>query len=742
MPRFLAWLLLPLLLLIGISGYGYDVAALSCNVPVDYPDVATALANGCTNIFFSSNIVETVTVNIVGQIGILIDGNGYTWILQPTSSVRILSSRNIVLRDLVITRSAPFETIFINGSSDVVLRRLQLNLNTMWWYPGIHINISDNIRLRDVSVIDNGPGPRARIVVNHSNATLINTYLGGGFWGIELVDSPGLSQYSWVNITNLTVTTAHYGVIIRDYGDNNRTIWIRDSYVAGQAVEGIYGYFNNPHSPNSYTEVFIKNVTVFDSTFNNLFFEAYSSTRLNISIVNTTLIDADVWRNLVILASHNSEVNLEVYNLTVYEDSIPSFENIQLYSDSAAVFRSVIDGAYLSGPRDANIRFLTFGASMQIAEVEGLTGVSSQRYNLATYTRDFSSLYLNVSSSSFAGASDTNIVLYSSAGSSSQVVWLTDFNATAAGLNNMYLGATSNSYQEAHIWKAYLASAGIQNIKVDYFNNGGGSWTDIRDVNTTLSPWSLVYWSINSPGTKVMVYRSLLDRVQMWDVPGSTSLMVLNETVYDELNSVNNGGTILSKWTLRVRVVSSLTGFPIPLLPVSLYDSSTLVTLGQTGLGGYVDFSLSYLYDESNPFIDQLFIVVSTSYGTFQRGYLLYWGLSKTLPSWYGNLTMGIGVIYFSAAGHVEHQSMRIIVSGDQGWIRIYNDIPISMYQPVEVEVWSFRVLGYRAVDNFLIMWIRFTNPYIEGNQTMILDRSRGLLYSPGPIEIIGNLGW
>jgi len=216
MPRLSTWLLL-LLLLAGLNGYVYEAAGLSCNVPVDYPDVATALANGCTRIFFSSNIVESLPVSIHGQAGILIDGNGYTWILQPSSGIDILSSRDVVLRDLTITRSAPFETIFINGSSDVVLRRLRLSLNTMWWYPGIHVNISDNIYIDDVLVVDNGPGPRARILINHSNASLSNVFLTGGFWGIELVDSPGLQHYSWVNITNLTVTTAHYGVIIRDY---------------------------------------------------------------------------------------------------------------------------------------------------------------------------------------------------------------------------------------------------------------------------------------------------------------------------------------------------------------------------------------------------------------------------------------------------------------------------------------------------------------------------------------------
>ncbi len=731
-----AVVLIPLMILILLT-LPADVEGAVCFVPSGFPDVSTALANGCTSILFDGNVNEPGPVNIIGLNNILIDGNGYTWVLNAPNYITIRGSTGVSIRDVDIVRNGPLHTIYVFMSRDVNLYNLNIQASSAWWRSAVAVNQSDDVLIMNTVVIDNGVSSRSKIYILDSNASILDTYVSGTFWGIEINNSDAFLGFMRVYIDNATSLAAHYGMIIRDYDPNPLQLVIRNSNFTGNIIEGIYGYFRSLNPPTGFSEVHIVDTYVSNSGFNNIFLEAYDLAQVYLNITNVTLSDADVWRNFVVIGSHNTIFKLDVDGLTVSEDGIHPFENIQLYTDSAAQLTATLSGLSLVDALDSNMRLVLYGASSQKVVILNSVFGGSSRYNFASYQDNFSFLDLNVSDSNLSNAPDTNLVLFNTASNTVLNARFSRLSIDTGILNNVYIGASGPAVQNIYMEDSNLSNSINQNIKVDYNGNTGGSKVVLKRVNASLAPYGIVYWSLNSPGSRVEVHESIINRFWMWDIPGSSSTLFLNETLYDELSSLNDNGVVQSRWTLKVVVISSITGYSISSLPIDFYDMPFYLTTSVTDSTGVSLTTFNYLYDESNPFIDQLYLLISSHGYSLSYGYLVDGGLTTTLPSIFGEIQLQLGIVALKVIGYYNQLPMVMEIMGSSGKIYVYNDLPF-LATTASVKTISFVVTGVHIIGDYVVMSIAVPSQGGWGRQVLIYDRVDGLLISHGVANLLG----
>jgi len=732
--RLIPSLVIMFLLLILPSNFG-SVEGSACLVPSGFPDVSTAISNGCTNIYFDGNVVEPGPVNIIGLSNILVDGNSYTWVITAPNYISIIQSSNITFKDVIVLRNGPLHTIYVERSREIVLDNVFIQASSSWWRSALLINQSDSVLISKTTVIDNGISSRSKIYLLDSNATLVDVAVYGTFWGVEINNSVAHTGLMNVSIINLTASAAHYGFIVRVYDWYPTELYIDSLTISGSQADGFYGYFNVASPPIGPSKIYISGSRVIDSQFNNLFIELYGLSNLYLNLSDSILVDSDVWRNLALLASGSSTLYIDVANLTVAEDGIAPSENVLIYSDTVSTVKGAFTSLSLRDALSTNFRIVALGSSSQDILIMNSNLTLAGQYNLASYQDHFSFLNLNISKSSFENALNTNIVFYTQ-GSASIAAYVDGIYAFNAPLNNLYIGGFGQSTQYIEVRDSSFNLSTLQNIKIDYNSNIGSPKTVFVRVNTSQASYGLVYWSINSVGTSVEVHESIINRFWVWDVPGATSLMLLNETMYDELSSQNDGGTVISRWTLKVSLLSSLTGYPVTYTPIDFYDSNVFITVSYTDNFGVSYTTFTYGFDESNPFIDQLVIRVSTPYHSLSYSYLADGGLSVTLPSIFGGLTLELSVFVLRIYGYVNNIPSVIEFYGGGGLIKLLDDTSILEGHMV-VKVYRFTVLGYRVVGDYIIVNILlpFPKPVV---QTFIYDRDGGVAVSHGLNSILG----
>ena len=120
--------------------------------------------------------------------------------------------------------------------------------------------------------------------------------------------------------------------------------------------------------------------------------------------------------------------------------------------------------------------------------------------------------------------------------------------------------------------------------------------------------------------------------------------VLLYETVYDEIGSIVSPiVNVNSMWTLGVFVVDKFSNRPVEYALVKIINSTGLIGSTVTNTFGYASIKLRYRYDSSMPLISKLvinvfknFVEKSLNYTFFEDRY--------TLPSWYRNITIKIGL--------------------------------------------------------------------------------------------------
>ena len=120
--------------------------------------------------------------------------------------------------------------------------------------------------------------------------------------------------------------------------------------------------------------------------------------------------------------------------------------------------------------------------------------------------------------------------------------------------------------------------------------------------------------------------------------------VLLYETVYDEIGSlVSPIVSVNSAWTLGVFVVDKFSNRPVDYASVKIMNSTGLIGSTVTNTFGYASIKLTHRYDSSMPLISQLVINVLKNFVEKSLNYTLFED-RYTLPSWYRNITIKIGL--------------------------------------------------------------------------------------------------
>ena len=724
-----------MILLSGISSIR-DVEAVTCHVPSGLPDVSTALSMGCTTIVFDGDVNEPGTVSILNSNNILIKGNGYRWIFG-SGEIDITNSYKVTVKNVEIIRTPIINSpiIRIVRSDEVVFLDTNIPVNTDGWNPSISV-FNSNISYNGGHLTDTGPSPRAIFYLYNVTGSLNNLVLNGAFYSIEVIDPVVNTKYKSLNITDVIASSLHFGIVLRDFGSNNMDIFINNTQISNQLYQAIWGQINNVHTPLQYTRIVVRNSIMANNVYDNIALYLQGQSNIFLTFDNVVFVDSDLYTNLALLASGFSNSHIAISRVNIIEDSDLPNNNILLYSDSGSYMNVSISNVAL-GPSDyANLLSVLYGASQMDISIKNSKFRNAGSFNVNIYQEGFSSSNILIKDSNLSSSGDTNLIFFNR--HNSQVYsYVEDVHLSQAVNQNIYLGARDNAMQRVTVDKALMDNAGWVNIKAVSTSTASPLYI-FRGVNTSNAIWSLEYIPFWSTAT-MKFYASILDRFWSHGWPPSIGSLILNQTIYDELSSQNDYVHVESWWILEVGIYSSYTFSPLENIPISILDGGSPISTVYTSPSGRAQYIFHYLYDESNPLIDQLTLYISTSYNSFSYGVYTDGGYTTTLPNIFIKLRFYIALIALDVLGYVNHEPMRMSISGDSGKIYIFNTVGDALRGIYSVKVIRFRVSNVAVVDDYILMDIAIITGYgYTSHQKLIFNRLTGILFSDGPYKIMG----
>ena len=702
--RYYISLLLVLTALLAQSIPAYS--QVSCTVPATYPDVSTALLNGCYSIVFTSDVYESGQVYVDGGLTpypyITIYGCGYRWILPSLITEQILIKKipniyisditivfnqvgpgvqsnaifnqtNITILDSVIDILSDRRILYIYNSS-LEVRRSIFNKHPDS-IPIYAILYGNNFLLYSVNVND-GYGSESLLIrsIGRSSIAIENSYING-----SVVISGDQANGNRISILNSTIYSSYSGYALH----------IIDK---GLDAELMVSHTTFAYTPSTGTGVALR---IEAST-------VPSGSYINISD-NVFMGSGDIGIGINTKQHSIGELNISISDFQVY--------GFNIGVDIVFIFI----WPYTYGP------------------VKGKTYISISN-------GEIDARQLGLAISEPVGVAFqvflSNLSIYSDMGPSLFIMGSQNISVDVIGLE------TSTGSDVSDIYLVYGANYfGPYPQYLNNFTFRMYGW--IADTNLTSDDIDLEILTLPGWRLEALIEYSLLNA---FSISGNASI-ILNETVYNEIYSQAIGDyQIRSIWTLDTQVLSSLTGSPIPNIRIDYLDGYSLVGSALTGWDGHSYITFDYIYDPDEPFIDDLYLAISTSYFNGRWSYMDDFGLLISLPSWYDYLILRIPLLAFKGAGHMYHKPIIIALYGDTGYIYQYVSVadllnsmlygkgkPIKIIKLKVLEVYSQGI--YIAVKVLL----QHYEPMEYTIQWIYINLWSRTIYSPGPYPIVAK---
>ncbi len=711
-----------------ITIFSSNVSALTCYVPSVYPDVETAISNGCTTIIFDGNVVENNPITVNTPIQII--GSGYKWNLVNPAVTKVTFNVNGLVRmsNIIVNVNDSYTTVFLLRNTRLYLSNVRVNLFTQYgnvfrydtpstrdlylYVDGL--TVKEYLNLATIRFILNLPmssGFSVDIYLNNYNVfgytsstsqymtTALYTYTDAGgtvrISDATLVNSsifiramPFSTEFLNVTLDGVTIRargvpwsiTSWYRGIIHFFVDGLLNLKISDLYVEGYSYN--YGFmFTLAGNPQGKSYIYAKNIYI-----RNEVGPAFSVSYGGYFSIYIRLEDAYLLGTI--------GVNMDSWRAAPLSNSTVVIENFHIESRSWLNMGIVIEDMILN---------ITFRNGSLVGGInwfqDFFRGVSIFYITMKDVT---------VRTSSFL----SGIIFYSF---TVNTVMLVD-------LDNIYVYPTFNPF---------LFYTGI-----------------------------FVFQLVSPSTMSISVSNSIIGRFYVF--ARSDFQMSLYETVYDGDWSFTSKDVNVT-WTLEVYVESLQTGAPLSHVAVSFYEDFMLLETKKTnkyGIARYkfnytipaftfgynymhrIRFSINESYFEGAWYYD-----VSQPFVTYKQPGLVppnFLAGKYSLPSWFGRITLVIDPkLNIYGIGYMEHLPITISFVGDRGVINIYKDpievvylyYNISYAKPVKViHLWIVDVEDYGVY-----MFIR-TRVFYDGmwlNQTFVYYDKQGILYSAGPLEVV-----
>jgi len=601
-----------ILSIVSLTGIG-DVSASVYNVPIDYPDLQTALINAPSGSTIYVDTWQTISspiaVNGKSGIRIVFRGGGIQTSAPYTSPtvITITSSSNIVLAGLRLdigdVSTPSLSLVEVIGSNRVSIMGLEADYNGISkpiWLFGVAIRgASNEISLANLDL----QGLSARSLVG---GVLVHFVSTKGFRmdlnGMRMVDAS--SQGSVEGVTLATPNMDGWRVTLSN-------IWLEGLRGYGWGVFGV-------HIPG-YSLVINTSISIYR-------LHAYDiGARLWPEAINIWSISG-IWRDsrIVVRDFYISGFTPGYYPYSGIWINMANFDNASI---------TIMDGVINNLPQPV------IGESHGIGINLGMPFLPSSRSSVNVEISDVTIWDMNygvrIMGSNPVPASNVDILV------ANTTVYNTDVG----------LGLSPNNLNQYRI--------GVENYR--YLNRTGigveiSMDNLLSDLHPSTQPTSL---ALLRGSEDLYIAYSIVWRVKV-DYDGPPTRATLYETVMDEWGSQGDPDMALrSVWTLSTIVKSSITDAPLPGAHVDVeYPSPTYYDGGVTGVDGRFETLMDYYW--SSVEVDDIWIGVSkqlsTASTTLDQYIMSRYGDPHpmnlyTLPKWYGEVILLLDIMFIRSTG-------------------------------------------------------------------------------------------
>jgi len=705
-----------------------NVVALSCAVPSLYPDVASAVLNGCNIIVFDGDVTEATSFTV--PFPIVIDGNGFKWTLvNPAVDKIIFDSDGLVeLYNINITVVDQYTTVFLVRNSSLNIDNVNVTILSTY----VYLFRSDPVNTYNISFT----------ILNF----LVDEYSGSGFRRIFSIDSASsysVSVYAYnvkINgiISPLFAIPAAFFVSSPDGGEfmlseaklNNASVLI-------YAKPGSTSKYNVEIS-NTFIEA--GGVPPYILGWYASYIQFFLGSEMDINLSNVTVISNGGYDAIIYLLAYLNGGNSSMYGENIYVEN-PLRGGI--FVSHGGFFNSYI---YLRRVT-FNSLYALYGDSWRAIEVSNST-IVVDTFSFYSYS-PLNTFFINEDVTLKVNL--MNGILYEG------VFLVQDF-----------WQMDSTVYIEISNVTIYTNRFGaIQLIsffpETKYFVDIEGLYSYPKSSLT--SYWSIyIFQSSASDVITLDVRYSVLGGFIISSFSGFDGSIY--ETVYSEAISYTTK-PIEVFWTLEIYVESMRSGRAIPGIDVSYYENWNILETVYTGHAGIALYGYNYIYQPfifGFKYIDRIRFSINETYYSNAWWYNksdsmvefkdvslvppFYTLSSYTLPRWFGRIVISLDtVLEIYGIGFIEHRPMTISLLGDSGYIGLYKQIEDVIYPYLNISrqqpplmIIPIRVLEVIDYDVYLVIETKILYKGLLFEETFIYYKTLGILYSTGPLEIVARV--
>jgi len=612
----------------------HDVSGLTCYVPMGVPDVSTALSLGCTEIILTGDVVDSGQASLTG-VGmgfpdIIIRGNGYRLVVSPpaTPYLSLQDFPSLRIDNLVIQVVPGSGTIF-----NLVNTTLYL----------VNVSVSSSLAGRVFSQVDHNVSAYLENV-NATNSGGVATFLYQ--WSFPIFPDPvvpGRTIFRDVNVSGYQYIL--YSSLIGNYS-------LVDVWTDGSSLV----------RPNSMSqpivEVYIANYTLRSDPFNppsyGLFIDQIGFDSDYLARLDRVDIMGPFREGLLIYFGTPGAVDIRVSRTSVVDPT---------WSASSGIF--ILNGRGILSGDPVRINVST-------------TNIYGAEYGMHVGNVVLYPIPLGPSEEAYYYVDDVTVeasvigLLLTTTLNSRGYAWITNSVIGSNGYGILYFTAD----------EAYLkvlntnTSSALEGLTPWIYNVVGGSpWLDLEtmwwfDDRRSGYPYSFSVIEYpfydGEPSVSFNISYSLIDRFNVLQGQG-----IFYETVYNPYGSL---GSPRSIWTLNVQVLSSYTGLPVSGIRIDYWEDGVYVGSAYTGGDGNSYFTFDYVFDSTDPFIQDLDFSISLSYFSGYWSYRLDFGILTTLPSWYDKIILRLAILAIKGYGMLDHIPALMTLMGDRGVILLFAD--------------------------------------------------------------------
>ncbi len=738
-------LLLVLLLLLQIeTDY---TAAQSIIVPIDYPDLQTAINNALpgTSIYVDTDLTISSPITIIGKDNLYIVLRYGSKIIADSGFVGqeivlIDRSSKIILTDFTISYEGSsalpaLDFLRIKSSNNIAVKNLSVSIDTNTHPVALRfISIDDgsiNITITNVTGVD-----MALTSLSVVGVFANIQFMSGGYITMDsllfediALGSPG--SFEGVKIELMRVT-----------GLDIKVSNVAVKRVYSTWVQGINSTYLRQvrNIETQYTNVTLTNIV---GSGGGISFRGLTFSRFTVPVILDSIVTI---RNLML--SSWIEPNMPMpYKFDGVIIEAPYFYNLTVKIDEVTI-KDINSPDILSGLYTGEAHGIHIDVSYFILEAFGLPTYDikididrvsiSRLYSWGTIGifSDFEGFYMSRIRYTINNVNITDVGIY-------------DFGIIGYGKV-----LRANSLFDYRVW-----------IEEFFFNDregiGAGIWLrradDIHPINTPRN--------LNELRQSEDLYFAYSILWRVYAASAWTNSMTLFETVVDELNSrIALLMRVRNVWTLETFVYSSITSLPIPGVYVEyLYPTPSQYSFGFTDSSGRYAYIMDY-YMTNPPIVQVGLIQVAVSSGYFSSSVMLpsYISVTEglplsesyyTLPAWFGEVVFTIPLVSLRAMGFSHDMGTTyLFIAGTVGWFAgYYSYTPDELWNgdiatPGTNNTWvkspyrNYQLRGLRVSWTGSVIQIRgeiFYDGYWQP-VTIYVDPERRVVWSPGPVDFRG----